>query len=137
MPGMVFVRDEGTLVPEASFHQKYLLISRTFWEAASRYGQTFAITEFGQPFEEILFVEFVLEDPLSLNAPGHYMVKGARRIEVWLSRHASRLSKNLPPIKMFLHRRSPFPEKAVFRFEGEGNSSREVSSLDSCLSAVR
>jgi len=50
-------------------------------------GQAFSITQFGQPFEEILFVEPVLEDSFSFNASGHHMVKGSGRIQAWLSRH--------------------------------------------------
>ena len=50
-------------------------------------GQAFGITQFGQSFEEILFVESVLEDSFSFNASGHHMVKGSRRIQAWLSWH--------------------------------------------------
>ena len=59
-------------------------------------GQAFGITQFGQPFEKILFVESVLEDAFlpvrctqtgSFNASSHHMVKGSRRIQAWLSWH--------------------------------------------------
>jgi hypothetical protein len=72
-------------------------------------GQAFGITQFGQPFEEILFVESVLEDSFSFNASSHHMVKGSRRIQAWLVLAWSRytqytvkdsIRRNFAPVKM-------------------------------------
>jgi hypothetical protein len=50
----------------------------------------------------------------SFNASGHYMVKGSRRIQAWLSRHGPSiqyktvLRRNLALVKMLWNQRPPF-----------------------------
>ena len=89
----------GSQGPTPGPHKKVKVI---WYEDPCINGQAFGITQFGQPFEEILFVKFVLEDSFSFNASGHHMVKGSRRIQAWLSWHGPSIQykKNFAPVKM-------------------------------------